>query len=82
MQGLFRMLSEEKARTTKYPALNRLALRGIWFWLMLELSGDDPPELVLFESVLRIATRGRSSRPDRGTLPVVRIRGCANNSRL
>lgn len=44
-------------RTAKYQALNRLTLRGVW--LMLEAWADDPPELIAFENVPRIATRGR-----------------------
>ena len=44
-------------KTDKYQALNRLTLRGVW--LMLEAWSDDPPELVIFENVPRIATRGR-----------------------
>jgi site-specific DNA-cytosine methylase len=41
----------------KYQALNQLTLRGIW--LALEAFKDDPVEVVLFENVPRIATRGR-----------------------
>ena len=33
-------------------------MRGIW--LTLEAWQDDPPELILFENVPRIATRGRA----------------------
>jgi len=50
-------MTESKSQTTKYQSLNRLTLRGIW--LMLESYADDPPELILFENVPRIATRGR-----------------------
>lgn len=56
-KGFSGLLSETKSLTTKYQALNRLTLRGVW--LMLEAYRDDPPELVLFENVPRIATRGR-----------------------
>lgn len=56
-KGFSGLLSEGKSRTDKYQALNRLTLRGVW--LMLEAYRDDPPELVLFENVPRIATRGR-----------------------
>jgi len=56
-KGLSGLLSEAKSRSLKYQALNRLTVRGIW--LMLEAWGDDPPELIVFENVPRIATRGR-----------------------
>jgi len=57
-KGLSGLLSEAKSKTGKYQALNRLTLRGVW--LMLEAWADDPPELVLFENVPRLATRGRA----------------------
>lgn len=56
-KGFSGLLSETKSLTDKYQALNRLTLRGVW--LMLEAYKDDPVELVLFENVPRIATRGR-----------------------
>lgn len=56
-KGFSGLLSEAKSKTGKYQALNRLTLRGVW--LMLEAWADDPPELVLFENVPRLATRGR-----------------------
>lgn len=56
-KGFSGLLSETKSLTGKYQALNRLTLRGVW--LMLEAFKDDPVELVLFENVPRIATRGR-----------------------
>lgn len=56
-KGFSGLLSETKSLTGKYQALNRLTLRGVW--LMLEAWADDPPEMVLFENVPRIATRGR-----------------------
>lgn len=56
-KGFSPLMVESKSRTIKYVALNRLTLRGIW--LMLEAYGGDPPELVLFENVPLIATRGR-----------------------
>jgi site-specific DNA-cytosine methylase len=56
-KGFSGLLSETKSLTGKYQALNRLTLRGVW--LMLEAYRDDPVELVLFENVPRIATRGR-----------------------
>jgi site-specific DNA-cytosine methylase len=57
-KGFSGLLSETKSKTAKYQALNRLTLRGVW--LMLEAWADDPPELVLFENVPRLATRGRT----------------------
>ncbi len=56
-KGFSGLLSESKSRGEKYQALNRLTLRGIW--LMLEAFKDDPPGLIIFENVPRIATRGR-----------------------
>jgi len=56
-KGFSGLLSEGKSKTDKYQALNRLTLRGVW--LMLEAWRDDPPELIIFENVPRIATRGR-----------------------
>lgn len=56
-KGFSGLLSEGKSKTDKYQALNRLTVRGVW--LMLEAFADDPPELVIFENVPRIATRGR-----------------------
>ncbi|NDY89773.1 DNA cytosine methyltransferase [Ideonella livida] len=57
-KGFSGLLSESKSKTDKYQALNRLTLRGVW--LMLEAWQQDPPELVLFENVPRLATRGRA----------------------
>ena len=57
-KGFSGLLSETKSKTARYQALNRLTLRGVW--LMLEAWADDPPELVLFENVPRLATRGRA----------------------
>lgn len=56
-KGFSGLMAESKSRTDKYQALNRLTLRGIW--LMLEAYKDDPVEMVLFENVPRIASRGR-----------------------
>ncbi len=56
-KGFSGLLSETKSKTAKYQALNRLTLRGIW--LALEAYADDPVELIVFENVPRIATRGR-----------------------
>lgn len=57
-KGLSGLLSEQLSRSPRYQALNALTLRGIW--LMLEAWSDDPPELIVFENVPRIANRGRS----------------------
>ncbi|MFW5735531.1 MAG: DNA cytosine methyltransferase [Oceanidesulfovibrio sp.] len=56
-KGFSGLLSEKKSTSAKYQALNRLTLRGVW--LMLEAWADEPPELIVFENVPRIATRGR-----------------------
>lgn len=56
-KGLSGLLSEAKSKTAKYQALNRLTVRGIW--LMLEAFADDLPEMLVFENVPRIQTRGR-----------------------
>jgi site-specific DNA-cytosine methylase len=56
-KGLSGLLSEARSRTPKYQALNGLTVRGIW--LTLEAYKDDPPSLIIFENVPRIATRGR-----------------------
>ncbi len=56
-KGFSGLLSAARSLTKKYQALNRLTLRGVW--LMLEAWADDPPELIVFENVPRIATRGR-----------------------
>lgn len=56
-KGFSGLLNETKSKTDKYQALNRLTLRGVW--LMLEAYKNDPVELIVFENVPRIATRGR-----------------------
>jgi site-specific DNA-cytosine methylase len=56
-KGFSGLLSERQSLSGKYQALNGLTLRGVW--LMLEAWSDDPPELIVFENVPRIATRGR-----------------------
>ncbi|MBF4990658.1 DNA cytosine methyltransferase [Methylophilus sp. QUAN] len=56
-KGFSGLLNETKSKSDKYQALNRLTLRGVW--LMLEAWADDLPELIVFENVPRIATRGR-----------------------
>jgi site-specific DNA-cytosine methylase len=57
-KGFSGLLSETLSLTDKYQALNRLTLRGMW--LTLEAFQDDPPELIIFENVPRIARRGRA----------------------
>lgn len=56
-KGFSGLLAENKSKTDKYQALNRLTLRGVF--LALEAFKDDPVELLVFENVPRIATRGR-----------------------
>ncbi|MDF3917481.1 DNA cytosine methyltransferase [Salinicola salarius] len=56
-KGFSGLLSQTRSSTPKYQALNRLTLRGMW--LTLEAFADDPPELIIFENVPRIANRGR-----------------------
>lgn len=56
-KGFSGLLNETRSKTAKYQALNRLTLRGVW--LMLEAFRDNPPELIIFENVPRIMTRGR-----------------------
>lgn len=56
-KGFSGLLSERRSATARYQALNALALRGVW--LTLEAWAADPPELLLFENVPRIASRGR-----------------------
>lgn len=59
-KGFSGLLPEKSSSTKKYQALNALTLRGVW--LMLEAWKDHPeglPELIIFENVPRIMTRGR-----------------------
>lgn len=56
-KGFSGLLSETRSVSPKYQALNQLTLRGIW--LALEAFKDDPVDVILFENVPRIATRGR-----------------------
>lgn len=56
-KGFSGLLNEAKSKTSKYQALNELALRSVW--LSMEAWADDPPEFFLLENVPRIATRGR-----------------------
>lgn len=65
-KGFSGLLSENKSRTDKYQALNRLTVRGVW--LMLEAFADNPPELIIFENVPRIANRGRNLLDQIGSL--------------
>lgn len=55
-KGFSPLTSQSKSLTPKYQALNELTLRGIW--LMLEAFQDDPIEVILFENVPRIQSRG------------------------
>ena len=56
-KGASGLLSETLSRTAKYQALNELTLRCIW--LMCEAWANDPVDLIVFENVPRLATRGR-----------------------
>lgn len=56
-KGFSGLLSETSSKKPKYQALNGLTLRAVW--LTLEAWKDDPVELVFFENVPRIRTRGR-----------------------
>ena len=56
-KGASGLLAESLSRTPKYQALNELTLRCVW--LMCEAWKDDPVELIIFENVPRLATRGR-----------------------
>lgn len=56
-KGFSGLLSETNSLSDKYQALNGLTLRGVW--LALEAFKDDPVELLVFENVPRIMTRGR-----------------------
>lgn len=56
-KGFSGLLSQIRSTTPKYQALNQLTVRGMW--LALEAWADDPPELIIFENVPRIASRGR-----------------------
>lgn len=56
-KGASGLLSEKMSQTAKYQALNSLTLRCVW--LMCEAWTDDPVDLIVFENVPRLATRGR-----------------------
>jgi site-specific DNA-cytosine methylase len=57
-KGFSGLLSESRSGSSKYQALNQLALRGLW--LALEAWKDNPLEFWLWENVPRIQTRGRA----------------------
>ncbi len=56
-KGASGLLPESKSQTPKYQALNELTLRCVW--LMCEAWKDEPVELIVFENVPRLASRGR-----------------------
>ncbi|MBS7675480.1 hypothetical protein KIN13_18905, partial [Vibrio cholerae] len=56
-KGASGLLSEALSLTPKYQALNELTLRCVW--LMCEAWRHNPPGLIVFENVPRLATRGR-----------------------
>jgi site-specific DNA-cytosine methylase len=56
-KGASGLLSEKMSQTAKYQALNSLTLRCVW--LMCEAWQSDPVDLIVFENVPRLATRGR-----------------------
>ena len=51
------LMSEGMSKTTKYQALNKLTIRGIW--LTMEAYKDNPCPLLIFENVPKIMQRGR-----------------------
>lgn len=51
------LISTKTSEAPKYVALNELALRAVF--LTMEAWADDPPEILLFENVPRIAQRSR-----------------------
>lgn len=57
-QGFSGLLSEEKGKSPKYQALNELAVIGLQ--LVLDAWGDEGPDLIIFENVPRITTRGKA----------------------
>ncbi len=61
-KGFSGLLNNAAAASEKYQALNRLTVRGVR--LMLEAFEGDPPSLVIFENVPRIAQRGRALLDD------------------
>lgn len=65
-KGASGLLSETMSLTPKYQALNELTLRCIW--LMCEAWKEDPVDLIVFENVPRLATRGRHLLDQIGSL--------------
>ena len=57
-QGFSGLLSAKKGESPKYQALNELAV--ISLELVFAAWGDNGPDLIIFENVPRIATRGRA----------------------
>lgn len=55
-KGFSGLLSQFKSQSSKYAALNRLTVRGIF--LCMEAWRDDPPEFFIMENVPRIENRG------------------------
>lgn len=56
-KGFSGLLSEDKSKSGRYQALNKLTFRGVF--LALEAWRDNLPGVILFENVPRIATRGK-----------------------
>jgi len=52
------LITSTKAAAPKYVALNELGMRVVY--LAMEAWSDDPPEIILFENVPRIAQRSRA----------------------
>lgn len=57
-QGFSGLLSAKKGESPKYQALNELAVISIE--LVFAAWGENGPDLIIFENVPRIATRGRA----------------------
>ncbi len=55
-KGFSGLLPNEKAKSDKYQALNRLVLRGLK--LVLDAYMDDLPSVIMLENVPRITSRG------------------------
>ncbi len=55
-KGFSGLQAEARSASARYQALNALTVRGVR--LMLDAFEDDPPALIAFENVPRIATRG------------------------
>ena len=67
-KGLSGLMSDTKAATEKYRALNDLTVRGIWLTLEACASTGVLPRLLVLENVPRIMTRGRPLLDQIGTL--------------